>query len=175
MSIQVRPNLYLDPSQPWWRLWKAKTYEYLLRHFHPIAERKFNVGRRIRMMEMKHNVQREIGTTFRCRWRCPTHFVAVKKLLRSPQKMQFSPPRPGVMSSLPPSKAPPWNSDLIKNCTSSSPSSPILRLCTEKWKMVGTWLGEIRSYSSLAVLPDSARVLLNKIYQPFFISLYVSL
>ena len=38
--------------------------------------------------------------------------------------------------------------------------------------MVGTWLGEIRSCSSLAVLPDSAWVLLNKIYQPFFTSLY---
>ena len=34
------------------------------------------------------------------------------------------------------------------------------------------WLGEIRSCSSLAVLPDSAWVLLNKIYQPFFTSLY---
>ena len=33
--------------------------------------------------------------------------------------------------------------------------------------MVGTWLGEIRSCSCLAVLPDSAWVLLNKIYQPF--------
>ena len=40
--------------------------------------------------------------------------------------------------------------------------------------MVGTWLGEIRSCSSLAVLPDSAWVLLNKIYQPFFTSLYIS-
>ncbi len=39
--------------------------------------------------------------------------------------------------------------------------------------MVGTWLGEIRSCSCLAVLPDSAWVLLNKIYQPFFTSLYV--
>ncbi len=38
--------------------------------------------------------------------------------------------------------------------------------------MVGTWLGEIRSCSCLAVLPDSAWVLLNKIYQPFFTSLY---
>ena len=38
--------------------------------------------------------------------------------------------------------------------------------------MVGTWLGEIRSCSSLAVLLDSAWVLLNKIYQPFFTSLY---
>ena len=38
--------------------------------------------------------------------------------------------------------------------------------------MVGTWLGEIRSCSILAVLPDSAWVLLNKIYQPFFTSLY---
>ena len=33
--------------------------------------------------------------------------------------------------------------------------------------MVGTWLGEIRSCSCLAVLLDSAWVLLNKIYQPF--------
>ena len=39
--------------------------------------------------------------------------------------------------------------------------------------MVGTWLGEIRSCSSLTVLPDTAWVLLNKIYQPFFTSLYV--
>ena len=39
--------------------------------------------------------------------------------------------------------------------------------------MVGTWLGEIRSCSSLAVLLDSAWVLLNKIYQPFFTSLYI--
>ena len=39
--------------------------------------------------------------------------------------------------------------------------------------MVGTWLGEIRSCSCLAVLPDSAWVLLNKIYQPFFTSMYV--
>ena len=38
--------------------------------------------------------------------------------------------------------------------------------------MVGTWLGEIRSCSCLAVLPDSAWVLLNKINQPFFTSLY---
>ena len=38
--------------------------------------------------------------------------------------------------------------------------------------MVGTWLGEIRSCSCLALLPDSAWVLLNKIYQPFFTSLY---
>ena len=38
--------------------------------------------------------------------------------------------------------------------------------------MVGTWLGEIRSCSCLAVLPDTAWVLLNKIYQPFFTSLY---
>ena len=38
--------------------------------------------------------------------------------------------------------------------------------------MVGTWLGEISSRSCLAVLPDSAWVLLNKIYQPFFTSLY---
>ena len=38
--------------------------------------------------------------------------------------------------------------------------------------MVGMWLGEIRSCSCLAVLPDSAWVLLNKIYQPFFTSLY---
>ena len=38
--------------------------------------------------------------------------------------------------------------------------------------MVGTWLGEIRSCSCLAVLPDSTWVLLNKIYQPFFTSLY---
>ena len=38
--------------------------------------------------------------------------------------------------------------------------------------MVGTWLGEIRSCSCLAVLPDSAWILLNKIYQPFFTSLY---
>ena len=38
--------------------------------------------------------------------------------------------------------------------------------------MVGTWFGEIRSCSCLAVLPDSAWVLLNKIYQPFFTSLY---
>ena len=38
--------------------------------------------------------------------------------------------------------------------------------------MVGTWLGEIRSCSCLAVLPDSAWVLLNKIYQPFLTSLY---
>ena len=37
--------------------------------------------------------------------------------------------------------------------------------------MVGTWLGEICSCSSLAVLPDSAWVLLNKVYQPFFTSL----
>ena len=36
--------------------------------------------------------------------------------------------------------------------------------------MVGTWLGEIGSCSCLAVLPDSAWILLNKIYQP---SLYV--
>ena len=41
--------------------------------------------------------------------------------------------------------------------------------------MVGTWLGEIRSCSSLAVLPDSSWVLLNKIYQPFFTSLYLNL
>ena len=34
--------------------------------------------------------------------------------------------------------------------------------------MVGTWLGEICSCSCLAVLPDTAWVLLNKIYQPFF-------
>ena len=40
--------------------------------------------------------------------------------------------------------------------------------------MVGTWLGEIRSCSCLAVLPDSAWVLLNKIYQPFFTSLYTA-
>ena len=39
--------------------------------------------------------------------------------------------------------------------------------------MVGTWLGEICSCSCLAVLPDSALVLLNKIYQPFFTSLYI--
>ena len=39
--------------------------------------------------------------------------------------------------------------------------------------MVGTWLGEIRSCSCLAVQPDSAWVLLNKIYQPFFTSLYI--
>ncbi len=39
--------------------------------------------------------------------------------------------------------------------------------------MVGTWLGEICSCSCLAVLPDSAWVLLNKIYQPFFTSLYM--
>ena len=39
--------------------------------------------------------------------------------------------------------------------------------------MVGTWLGEIRSCSCLAVLPDTAWVLLNKIYQPFFTSLYM--
>ena len=39
--------------------------------------------------------------------------------------------------------------------------------------MVGTWLGEIRSCSCLAVLTDSAWVLLNKIYQPFFTSLYI--
>ena len=32
---------------------------------------------------------------------------------------------------------------------------------TEKWKIVGTWLGEIRSCSCLAVLPDSAWVLLK--------------
>ena len=38
--------------------------------------------------------------------------------------------------------------------------------------MVGTWLGEIRSCSCLAVLSDSAWVLLNKIYQPFFTYLY---
>ena len=38
--------------------------------------------------------------------------------------------------------------------------------------MVGTWLGEIRSCSCLAVLPHSAWVLLNKIYKPFFTSLY---
>ena len=38
--------------------------------------------------------------------------------------------------------------------------------------MVGTWMGEIHSCSCLAVLPDSALVLLNKIYQPFFTSLY---
>ena len=38
--------------------------------------------------------------------------------------------------------------------------------------MVGTWLGEIRSCSCLPVLTDSAWVLLNKIYQPFFTSLY---
>ena len=41
--------------------------------------------------------------------------------------------------------------------------------------MVGTWLGEIRSCSSLAFLPDSAWVLLNKIYQPFFTSLYTEM
>ena len=41
--------------------------------------------------------------------------------------------------------------------------------------MVGTWLGEIRSCSCLAVLPDTAWVLLNKIYQPFFTSLYWNL
>ena len=41
--------------------------------------------------------------------------------------------------------------------------------------MVGTWLGEIRSCSCLAVLPDSAWVLLNKIYQPVFTSLYIQL
>ena len=40
--------------------------------------------------------------------------------------------------------------------------------------MVGTWLGEIRSCSSLAVLPDSAWVLLNKIYKPFLTSLYMT-
>ena len=40
--------------------------------------------------------------------------------------------------------------------------------------MVGTWLGEIRSCSCLAVLPHSAWVLLNKIYQPFFTSLYLT-
>ena len=40
--------------------------------------------------------------------------------------------------------------------------------------MVGTWLGEIRSCSCLPVLPDSAWVLLNKIYQPFFTSLYLT-
>ena len=40
--------------------------------------------------------------------------------------------------------------------------------------MVGMWLGEIRSCSCLAVLPDSAWVLLNKIYQPFFTSLYTA-
>ena len=40
--------------------------------------------------------------------------------------------------------------------------------------MVGTWwVGEIRSCSCLAVLPDPAWVLLNKIYQPFFTSLYI--
>ena len=39
--------------------------------------------------------------------------------------------------------------------------------------MVGTWLGEIRSCPCLAVLPDTAWVLLNKIYQPFFTSLYM--
>ena len=39
--------------------------------------------------------------------------------------------------------------------------------------MVCTWLGEIRSLSCLAVLPDSAWVLLNNICQPFFTSLYV--
>ena len=39
--------------------------------------------------------------------------------------------------------------------------------------MVRTWLGEIRSCSCLAILPDSAWVLLNKIYQPFFTSLYM--
>ena len=38
--------------------------------------------------------------------------------------------------------------------------------------MVGMWLGENRSCSCLAVLPDTAWVLLNKIYQPFFTSLY---
>ena len=38
--------------------------------------------------------------------------------------------------------------------------------------MVGTWLGEIHSCSCLAVLLDTAWVLLNKIYQPFFTSLY---
>ena len=38
--------------------------------------------------------------------------------------------------------------------------------------MVGTWLAEIRSCSCLPVLPDSAWVLLNKIYQPFFTSQY---
>ena len=41
--------------------------------------------------------------------------------------------------------------------------------------MVGTWLGEIRPCSCLAVLPDTAWVLLNKIYQPFFTSLYTFL
>ena len=39
--------------------------------------------------------------------------------------------------------------------------------------MVGTWLGEIRSCSCLPVLPHSAWVLLDKIYQPFSTSLYV--
>ena len=39
--------------------------------------------------------------------------------------------------------------------------------------MVGTWLSEICSCSCLAVLPDSGWVLLNKIYQPFFTSLYI--
>ena len=39
--------------------------------------------------------------------------------------------------------------------------------------MVGTWLGEIHSCSCLAVLLDTAWVPLNKIYQPFFTSLYI--
>ena len=34
-------------------------------------------------------------------------------------------------------------------------------------KMVGTWLGEFCSRSCLSVLPGSAWVLLDKIYQPF--------
>ena len=42
---------------------------------------------------------------------------------------------------------------------------------TEKRIMVGTWLREISSCSSLTVLSGFAWVLLNKIYQPFFTSL----
>ena len=57
-------------------------------------------------------------------------------------------------------------------CYTVSPVKFLFKF-TEKWKMIGTWLGEIRSCSCLAVLLDSAWVLLNKIYQPFFTSLYV--